>query len=178
MVKKCLVLGSANCLFDDVDRALDMAEFDGVVACKGAGLAWTGTLEAWVSLHPARLPDDIAERRRLGYPDAGRTYGHCPTSGVSHDLPYLFDNCKTSGSSGLFAVKVAMEEFGYDRLVLCGIPMQREYGRLDNKQMWAGSRLFMRGWEEAMPHIKNSVRSMSGWTKALLGEPTPRWLDN
>jgi hypothetical protein len=28
-----------------------------------------------------------------------------------------------------------------------------------------------------MPHIKDKVRSMSGWTKELLGEPPPEWLN-
>jgi hypothetical protein len=27
-----------------------------------------------------------------------------------------------------------------------------------------------------MPHIKDRVRSLSGWTRDLLGPPTPDWL--
>ena len=38
MVKRCLILGSANRLAADIKAALDLSEFDGVVASKGAGL--------------------------------------------------------------------------------------------------------------------------------------------
>ncbi len=177
MVKRCLVLGSANCVRDDIERALDMAEFDCVVACKGAGLIWGGKLDAWVSLHPERLPADIVARRRLGFPDADRTYGHKPMPGVSHSLWYKWEKQKRSGSSGLFACRVAQVEFGCDRLVLCGIPLQKEAGRIDGKERWNGAQSFKQGFIEALPYIQNTARSMSGWTRTHLGYPTRDWLE-
>ena len=176
MVKRCLILGSANCLRADLRGALSMAEFEGVVACKGAGLEWRGRLDAWVSLHPKTLPRDIERRRRRGLPDADRTYGHERTPGVSHSLQYKFPGQVNSGSSGLFALRVAMNEFDFDQFVLCGIPLVKEYGRIDGKEHWSGANSFRLGWNEVLPQIKNSVRSMSGWTKTILGPPTPEWL--
>lgn len=176
MVKRCLVLGSANTLRSDLRAALELSEFEGVVACKGAGLEWRGNLDAWVSLHPDRLPRDIAWRRELGYPDAARTYGHIAAPGASHHTEYKFPKQKTSGSSGLFGIKVALIDLGFDRVVLCGIPLMREEGRIDGKVRWSGAEAFKKGWHEALPHLENRVRSMSGWTKQLLGSPTPEWL--
>lgn len=176
MVKKCLILGSANCLRHDLRRALSLAEFEGVVVCKGAGLAWSGRVDAWVSLHPDRIASDIARRRKYDWPDADRVYGHKEASGVTHVLPYKFDEQKTSGSSGLFALRVAME-LGFDKFVLCGIPLLKEAGRLDGMERWRGAIAFRRGWEQVLPRIKDTTRSMSGWTKQLLGEPTAEWLN-
>jgi hypothetical protein len=35
---------------------------------------------------------------------------------------------------------------------------------------------YRKGWERKLPDIKDRVRSMSGWTKELLGKPTKGWL--
>lgn len=178
MVKRCLILGSANCLRNDLALALSMAEYEGVVACKGAGLDWSGDLTAWVSLHPDRLPGDIKRRREKGWPDAERTYGHKETPGVSHWLAYKWPKQKRSGSSGLFALRVAIEEFGFDRCVLCGIPLVKTQGRIDGKTTWNGANSFKQGFIEAMPYIKSKARSCSGWTRLHLGAPTPEWLND
>ena len=175
-MRSALILGSANCLRDDLERALDLGEFDCVIACKGAGLIWSGSLAAWVSLHPERLPGDIARRQARGFPPAERTYGHKPVPGVSHHMNYRWPDQKTSGSSGLFALRVAIEEFGCDRNVLCGIPLDKSLGRVDGLSHWPGAMAFKRGWEETLPIIRDKARSMSGWTRNLLGEPTTSWL--
>lgn len=176
MAKRCLILGSANCLAADIKAALDLSEFDGVVACKGAGLYWKGELDAWVSLHPDRMAKETEERRARGYPPAMRTYGHRKAEGCSHVLEYKFEGQTTSGSSGLYACKVALS-LGFDRLVLCGIPLDREEGRIDGKDRWNGSRAFKDGFKEALPALAGRARSMSGWTRLLLGAPTLEWLD-
>lgn len=176
MAKRCLILGSANCLSDDIKAALDLSEFDGVIACKGAGLYWKGELDAWVSLHPDRMAKETEVRRARGYPPAARIYGHKMAEGVTHALPYKFEGQNASGSSGLFGCKVAIE-LGFDRLVLCGIPLERGQGRIDGKETWNGSRTFKDGFKEALPALAGRARSMSGWTRLLLGAPTLEWLD-
>lgn len=178
MAKRCLILGSANCLWKDIEAARSMAEFDGVVAAKGAGIHYPGHLDAWVSLHPERFVKDIATRAALGYPAANRTYGYKAGDGYSHWTMYKFEGQKRSGSSGLFACKVAVD-LGFERLVLCGIPLEKEQGRIDDmKDRWNGASSFRQGFIEAMPHLKDTARSMSGWTKLQLGAPTPDWLNS
>lgn len=178
MAKRCLILGSAHCLWDDVERAQRLGTFDGVVAAKGAGIHWKGPLDAWVSLHPERFVNDIATREGLGYPAANRTYGYKPGVGYSHWTNYKFESQRRSGSSGLFACKVAID-LGFDRLVLCGIPLDKEQGRIDDqKDRWSGASSFKQGFQEAMPHLRDTARSMSGWTQMQLGEPTPDWFNS
>lgn len=91
-------------------------------------------------------------------------------------MEYRWKDQATSGSSGLFAVRVALE-LGFDRIVLCGVPMQKEQGRLDGIVRWSGAEAFKKGWQQALPHLRDTTRSMSGWTKQLLGAPTAEWLN-
>jgi hypothetical protein len=178
MVKRALVLGSALSVWDEVEAVLEMAEFHGVVAAKGAGLHWKGKLDSWVSLHPDRFAKDVSLRLKFGYPAAHEIVGHegCGVKGLTATRPYKFAGQKHSGSSGLFALKRAIE-LGFDRIVLCGIPLLREAGKLDSGRSWAGATSFYQGFEEAMPHIRHVARSMSGRTKTLLGYPTAEWLN-
>lgn len=176
MAKRCLVLGSANCLRDDLRRALAMGEFEGVVAAKHAGIEWTGELDAWVSLHPDRFAELIAERSAKGSPPSLRHFGHKAQEGVCEGVQYKFEGQNKSGSSGLFACKVAID-LGFDRLVLCGIPLEKEFGRIDGKSHWNGATSFRQGFLEARPALAGRARSMSGWTQRILGTPTSEWLN-
>lgn len=177
-MKRCLILGSALCLWRDIEGALELSEFEGVIAAKRAGVLWKGKLDAWVTLHPDRAANDIQERKRYGYPDAERVYSHNTThkhSGITHRSEYKFKEQNISGSSGLFAVKVALE-LGFTHLVLCGMPLSRDQGKLGVGPRWNDPRRFQMGFLEALPTIKEHVRSMSGWTAEQLGKPTAEWL--
>lgn len=178
--RTALVLGSAKCLWEDVERALDICEFDGVVAAKGAGEVWPWHLDAWVTLHPEKIRKSIDARSRAGFPRCQRVFAHnCDASTrryITDPVPYKFDSQNNSGSSGLFAVKVALEHLGFDRVVLCGMPLDRGYGRIDGLDLWHGSNSFLKGFQEALPDMAGRVRSMSGVTRNLLGEPDYTWL--
>jgi hypothetical protein len=81
-----------------------------------------------------------------------------------------------SGSSGLFAVEIALR-LGYERLVLCGIPLtgrttiqeNGEEERLRKGQPFIAS--FRDAWVRDFELLSPHVRSMSGWTRELLGGP-------
>lgn len=176
MAKRCLILGSANCLRDDLSAALQLSEYEGVVAAKHGGVEWTGELDAWVSLHPDKFQALIAERAKKGSPAAKRHYGHKAFDGVCEATPYRFEGQSRSGSSGLFACKVAID-LGFDRLVLCGIPLEKSFGRIDGYESWSGSTAFRQGFLEARPALAGRARSMSGWTQVILGTPTSEWLN-
>lgn len=173
-MKRCLVLGSALRLMDDANAALDLAPVDGIVAVKGAGAVWPGDLDAWVGLHPEMMLEDMRLRAFRGYPPAKLVYVHDKASLDSpkfdRRIDYLFPGQTKSGSSGLFGIKVALE-LGFDRVVLCGVPLVREAGKIDKGEIWHGADSFKAGWKQALPHIAPFVRSMSGWTRELLGAP-------
>lgn len=181
MVKRCLVLGSAKCMQYDIDRALSMAEFDGVVAAKGAGLFYPGPLLGWVSLHPDRMQRARDERAAKGYPTAEVHFGHqfkSDCSGIDVWYDYKFEGQTRSASSGIFAVRVALDYFHFDQVVMCGVPMLKDQGRLDdNRDTWQGENAFKQGFLQAIPAFKDRVRSMGGWTATQVGLPTADWLN-
>lgn len=180
-----LVIGGASCVWDDVEAALELGEYDGAVACNDAAAAWPGKLDAAVSLHAEKWGFWMERRRRAGLPPPAAVIGHstartsilrlsdCITGYADQMIPGQTD----TGSSGLFALKVAIFDLGFDRAVLCGIPMDPRPHFFDTID-WGDSavRAHWRGWQQALPVIKDKTRSMSGRTRDLLGAPSPEWL--
>lgn len=74
------------------------------------------------------------------------------------------------GSSGLFALHVALTRLGYKRAVLAGIPIA------DEGQDASYATNYLQAWRERAPSYGDSVRSMSGNTNGLFGAPTKEWL--
>lgn len=185
-MRTALVLGSAACLWADVEAALELGEFAGAVATNDAGVFWPGRLDAWVSLHAHLFRKWVRQREVRGLPDHHRLFGHdgAPSSNsrlspaITDFVPSAFEGQATNGTSGLFALKVALLDLGFDRAVCCGMPMLDSAAHLlDTSRPWVGEQHgHHAGWAEALPHIADRARSMSGWTAGLLGMPDPEWL--
>jgi hypothetical protein len=184
-----LVLGGAADVHDDIEAALRFGEYAGVVACNDIAAQWPGYLDAMVTLHPEKLEGWLNARSALGYVPPARVFlktewrekrGAPVTSRVeplaADETDYRFPGQANSGSSGLFAVKVALVDLGFDKVVCCGVPMSPEGSHYVRQKRWPGALNMQRGWTEAMPEIKAQVRSMSGWTMEKLGAPTPEWI--
>jgi len=177
-MRTALVLGGAACVWADVEAALALGEFDGVVGCNDIGIAWPGVMDAWVSLHSMNFPAWSARRGREGRPSHQMTIGHAeagPTAPVDRRTPYRFDGQDRSGSSGLFALKVALVDLCFDKAVLCGVPMDAQSHFFDGKA-WEACAEHRKGWEQAKAAINDRARSTSGWTAKLLGKPDTIWL--
>jgi hypothetical protein len=86
---------------------------------------------------------------------------------------------KWHGSSGLYAVQIALEEMGFDGAILAGCPMDAAGGTLcAHSEMSEAAKVdrFKPQWLRALPHIGARTRSMSGWTQKILGAPDAEWL--
>lgn len=180
MPRRFLALGSATTLWSDIDAALELGEFDGVVAANEAGVVWAGELTSWVSLHPDEMPARIARREAKGYSKCNEICSHFTKdtkAAITMQIEYMLPQQKTSGSSGLFAVKRCLD-LGATHIVCCGIPLERELGRLDGKERWPSASIFQRAWKNVLPQIAPKVRSNSGWTRNLLGAPTAEWFNS
>lgn len=182
---KALVLGGAQTLWRDVAGALDLGSFDVVVACNDAAAVWPGRLDAAVSLHAEKWAYWLEKRARLGNPDPGVVVGHADagrgvlkvSERVSQFVEYRFNGQADSGSSGLFALKYALEDMGCERAVLCGVPMHEVGAHFFDLTPWGAAQSHRRGWSQALPVIADRARSMCGWTADLLGKPTKEWLN-
>lgn len=174
-MKTALVIGGAACVWEDVEAALDMFAPDWIAAVNDIGTRWPGAVNWWCSLHPDKMSAWREERERRGFHPALCHVGHEQAEGIDKVIDYRWPGMTGSGSSGLFAVKVALDH-GADRVVLAGVPMQPERAHFFNGSVWSDCGSFLDGWRAALPFIKDKVRSMSGWTQEILGRPTPEWL--
>ena len=86
---------------------------------------------------------------------------------------------KWHGSSGLYAVQIALEELDFDGVILAGCPIDASAGTLcPHSEMNEADKAdrFKPWWKRALPQIGARTRSMSGWTRDLLGAPDADWL--
>lgn len=191
----CLVLGGAACLHEDI--AAYTGPVDGVVAVNDAITEWPGDLTACVSLHPRRFfdaPGWVVDRARRGYPKPLHLFGH-PAAFRGRDgmalqgrvtpTPFEFYEGQPSGASGLFAAKVALVDLGFDRVVFCGVPMnpvphlKAGWRKPGEENRWvakdtdgrSSAHGFRNAWLVTPIEYRNRMRSMSGWTRVLLGAP-------
>lgn len=180
-----LVLGGGHSLYDDLRKVREAGlQFDGVVACNDAGMEWPHSLDAWVSLHCWYFVDKKwrQTRRERGFPEAKRHYGHpeaftgslAKQQSLTGDLlrtPYSFAGEK-SGSSGLFAAKVALVDLSFDTVILCGVPMTKTPHYWDATETnWDSAEGFRKSWLNVPKDYRDRMRSLSGWTRVLLGAP-------
>lgn len=94
-----------------------------------------------------------------------------PWAGIEIDIvePY-YPPVGRSGSSAMTGTLAALR-MGYDRIVLCGCPLT---GNAPEGNPYEAFRL---GWEDRKDELIGRVKSMSGWTRELLGAPTKEWID-
>jgi hypothetical protein len=151
---RALVIGGAACVFNDLAAAQSLGAYSITVAVNDIGDFLPSAPTARVSLHPDKFPGAISP---------------------IDDFPELWTAGTSTGSSSLFAVRYAIEKLKADKVVLCGVPMDRQphfYGG----EPWHGADAMWPAWEAALPFMAGRVRSMSGRTRELLGAPTPSWL--
>lgn len=181
---RALVVGCAECVDRDVEEAKKLCEFEMVVCVKMAGIVWPTKFDYWAGLHPEYLSDYQKQRRERGLPNGYATVappveelGTIPRQhSVDVRVPYRWHEKSITGASGLYGAKVALDK-GATRVVLAGVPMDGSNHFLRKKPWSEGkSETYRLGWDMALPYIRGKVKSMSGWTRQLLGAPTAEWI--
>lgn len=184
-MKRAVVIGGAACVWDDLAAARKLGRFDAVIAINDAGAHYEGEIEIWATLHIEKMAQWVVARGDKGFPPARTIAGHkghvreAQPNKLQPDYvtDYRWPGMSGSGSSGLFAVKVAIEH-GFDRIVLCGVPMQAAGNHFFDARPWREVNSFTGAWPVALPYIKPFTRSMSGQTREWLGYPTKEWLES
>lgn len=122
------------------------------------------------SLHPAKLAWWLGRRKNNLLPPPKEVWSQHAADIVTHMLG------DWGGSSGLFAVQVAMVAHEHTRVVLCGVPMTDDR-HFERRKQWREVRTFLPAWERRLPQLQPFVRSLSGgWTEEKLGRPTADWM--
>lgn len=171
-----LVLGGAENVYDDMKLAIEaFGEPDMIVAVKDIWMEYP-RVDHVATYHVDRIPRELDRRRKLGYadPKCFWTYRGVRIPSFSIEIKAI----KTQGgSSGLLGAIVGIEVA--DRAILAGIPMDGampHYHNRKNKKPWSEARLYRPHWEKSMYVLGGKVKSMSGFTRQLLGTPTKEWV--
>lgn len=192
---KALVIGCAACVWDDLEAAEPLANYDAIYCVKQMGIHFPKKFDVWITLHPEVMDDYETQRREKGFPDGYQIVApppnelgmHGAKGNIARRVSYILSkDLSASASSGLYGAKVAVED-GFDRVVLAGIPMTPEGGHFlpasrnvsghTRGAIWSGHSSFVVGMNVALPQLKGKVRSMSGYTEKVLGAPTREWLN-
>lgn len=133
---------------------------------------WDSPVVHGVSLHPAKLVHWLAQRRAASLPALQEVWSWqlAALDGVTRQID------DWGGSSGLLAVRAAMAS-GFDRVVLCGVPMDCDAGHFVRQRRWPHAIGFRKGWLAHRGELAPVVRSCSGWTLETFGALTPGWID-
>lgn len=181
MNDRALIVGRGRGVWREVTQALLMYPFEIIVCINGAGVDYPAPFHVWVSYHGYKFPEWIKARARR-HPKLleGIEYWTA-TSGrkvrpIEKALGLKTVPCTEGGGSGLIAVKVARQQKGARKLLLCGIPMLESFGHYDGDGPWKEANIHRKAWEKMLPELRPYVRSMSGWTQEQLGAPTMEWL--
>lgn len=163
-----LCLGGADTVWNDVDAC--PVPFDCVIACNDAGVHWPGELDAWVTLHANKFRGWKASRKALGYPKPRALYSHRKVVQTPEIIqtPFEMPGTRSTGSSGLFMAKVALQDMRVDRVILCGVPML-ERPHFFGGPNWKSCHTYRKPFLQIDQEIIKRMRSMSGWTRLLLG---------
>lgn len=181
--KILVIVGSAKNYQADYDALPDVYKTADVMVINEVAIQWTGRMDYWASLHGEKFKGWLREQSWRGGDSivpkmitgnsAGQFEGVRDFVEASGGLvtSAMFPNQKTGGSSGLFAVKVALVDLSYAAVVLCGVPMDEEQEHFNYDGAWTDANPSRKGWEQVASELRSKVSSMSGWTKEQFGEP-------
>ena len=174
-MKSCLILGGSENVKEEAREALTLFMPDTTICINDIGSEYP-TCDIWVSLHPEFFIEKkwVENRIKNNLPLPKHIISHRKTDVVTEIIDYRWQGVHGSGSSGLYAVKVALTK-GYDRIVLAGVPIDPLPHFFDDKA-WLDYKQFRNAWLGNKERLLPSVRSMSGFTRELLGYPDKQFL--
>jgi len=177
--KVALIVGCAPCWEDDLNRFKTIcSEFD--VFAIGLDCPYKEEIKYFVTYHIEDI--EAYKRKRTGdYKIISHTNDFIKYSRERRKKPewantnvdIVYPHQAPSGSSSLLGTKAALFKLGYNKVVLIGCPM--DTGSIENKAK--SYSVFRKGWLYFKSDLVGKVKSMSGWTKELLGEPTKGWVE-
>lgn len=184
MDKKILIIiGSAPCVVNDVYQAarlISSAVDDSILHYMAIGLNTmdipTWSIQYFATYHPVDI--EIAKIRReaaggnIDYKVISHIREEEDGDGrmIKYDVDMIIPLENPSGSSSLLGVLAGIQ-LGYEKIIVCGCPLIGNSS--DTGYDYAK---FQKGWTHKFREIKHKTRSMSGWTKELLGAPSESWI--
>ena len=170
-----LIIGGGRCVWDDLEAFKD-ENFEGARMCiNDVGQHYDRRVDHWATLHPEWMINWM--EYRVNHVPAGGQKPLVHSERQHHAVDVVWNLKASGGSSGLLAVFVGIL-MGYDEITLAGVPLdasghyfdppwprQTANANFDNPPTRSV-------WEWASKEVfDGKVKSLSGWTKRLLGSP-------
>lgn len=195
MTKPAIVVGSAPCLYDDLEKALELYPFAFVIAVNGACVALEN-IDAFVAGHTAKA-EHFAQARRNAYPEKPvevwanwtRKEGPPPRLTYPSVTRWFGAGVSSGATSAGKATRMALS-LGYEPVIICGCPLDnsgyfegesqkgkaighdcRRVGDPDQNVHRTILNYRDKFAKLAKGEFKGKVFSMSGLTRKLLGAP-------
>lgn len=164
-----IVCGSAETLFSDLDEAVELRPSHTIIAVNAA--AEVVAADHLFTLHPEKM--EVWRERQFQLTGRWAPTHSAPRPRPNVDIDFWWESAGGKGTSGWGAAKMA-QAMGYDEIILCGVPMDampyQHRGPAKAFMAPAVLDIYRRAIaSETAWHAK--VRSMSGWTRQLLGAP-------
>ena len=174
MNKILLITGSAPCVLDDIASAFlivsgvikDVSDLDFMAIGLSSVDKHIRHIKYMATYHPAEIQEIKKRRAAVGGNTDYLVISHEKKSEVDIFEPFIPPTGSSSHLGALAAIRI-----GYKKIILCGCPLE---GNTSNGN---DAKIFREGWTAKIDIVKDKVRSMSGWTKELLGYPVREWLE-
>lgn len=170
-MEKILIIGRAPCWEDDLKKIEELIGVYYDVLAVGKDCPYKGHVDYFATYHRTGIPLYREKREKEGLNTDYKVISHLPFKTEKDKVDFIYKYEPPSGSSALLGSLMAIQ-LGYTKIILIGCPLE---GKNDKDQSYSP---FKRGWNAKYRLVKDCVRSMSGWIKELLSEPTKEWLDN
>jgi hypothetical protein len=185
-LRVALVIGRSKDTWKEVDEANKLVAsiygpFDDVIAVNDSGHDYP-RVDHWVSYHADKFPEWQTKRTSNGYSRVNSlwtcTYGR---KGSAYEktlssLGVQRVSYTGGGSSGMVAVLVALDHLGCSHTILAGVPMDVDAGHYNQQGPWKEALRHRSSWDQQKHKFGDRVRSMSGYTRQILGAPDKAWL--
>ena len=165
-MKTLVIIGSAPFVSDDLARIPDIESCDHMAVGLSSTDKYSGRIDYIANNHPEnniKIREIMKQRGSSDY----KIIGPAQTEGVDIVEPYR----PPTGSSSITGAFAAIR-MGYRKIILAGCPL------IGNAPAGNTYEEFRQGWDHHKLELIGIVKSMSGWTREFLGEPTPSWISS
>lgn len=170
--KYLIIVGAAPCAGEDLNAVpVPYKQSDFMMIGLDAVDKFLWFAKYFATYHPLEIEMSRERRRAAG--------GNTKYSVIAHQQHAAQDGTPLvdmiipfeppTGSSSLLGVLAGIK-LGYRKIIICGCPL---IGKNDKEYDYAN---FREGWMAKREIIRDVARSMSGWTRELLGAPTIEWI--
>jgi hypothetical protein len=169
-----IVTGSASIVMEDIREASALVaprHVDWMAIGMDATDKYLWPIKYMATYHPFDIPFARAKRKAMGGNTDYQVVSIDPGKQdfVVEPIHILMPYSPPPGSSAFLGAQAGIE-LGYKKIILCGCPLLQ----LESPHNYEN---FQQGWIDKGAYVQGKVKSLSGWTKEFLGEPTKEWLD-